>query len=91
MINLQVVTTCRFCIIQGDDLMGSAIISFGSYTQTMKAQKFLAMRGIQAVVMRMPRGGSTGCGYGVRVYDDPSTLCEMLSRAGFDCRDYQIN
>lgn len=64
--------------------MNSAIIVMKSMTEANKAKYYLEQLKIKCVIEKITakRGG---CGYGLRVYDDPEMICRQLSAANIVC------
>ena|GEM_PF-872346 len=66
--------------------MGYSIIPLDSYTAALKAQRFLASRGVRVTVEKI---GSDrhGCRFGIRTSEPPGMVCGMLAEAGIRCGD----
>jgi len=55
----------------------SALIVLKSMTEAAKARYHLEKFKIEAIVEKVSMAGG-GCGYGIRIKDDPDKVCRML-------------
>lgn len=62
------------------------IIVLTSMTQANKAQSHLNKMRIQSRIERI-KLYNRGCGYGLRVYENPDKICEILFRINIDCME----
>lgn len=68
--------------------MKASLIILNTMTQCIKAQKYLIGLGIKASVERITGiNTKTGCGYGVRVYENPDKVCRLLVNIGINCTE----
>ncbi len=63
--------------------MKSSLIMLNSYTDAMRASRYLSSIKIRADVEKSTSGGS--CAYGIRVYEQPEKVCRLLSAANVRC------
>ncbi len=61
-------------------------ISIGSITYAMKAEELLSSLGYFCRVERTPKNMGSGCGYSLRVKDEPSFITAQLKRHGIPYR-----
>ena len=64
--------------------MKSALIVLKSMTEAAKARYHLEKFKIEAVVEKVSLTGG-GCGYGVRIKEDPDKVCRMLGLIKINC------
>ena len=62
--------------------MTYTLISVSSVTYAMKAKNLLNGMGRYCEIERADRNSRTGCGYSLRVRDDPSEICGILGKSG---------
>lgn len=63
--------------------MKSALIMLNSYTETVRAAKYLGSLKIRAVTEKSTSGG--GCSFGIRVDESPEKVCRLLSAVNIRC------
>lgn len=60
------------------------LIVLSSITYAYKARDYLEKKGIKAYIDRIPTNlRKTGCGYGLKVRDNPYKIANMLREANF--------
>lgn len=69
--------------------MTYTLISVSSITYAMKAKTLLNNTGRYCEIERQERNSRVGCGYSLRIKDDPQTVCEILERAGIAIKGRQ--
>lgn len=62
--------------------MRYTLIAISSITYAMKAKRILNNMGYYCEIERTPKNLATGCGYSVRVKDDPEMISGILERNG---------
>ncbi|MCL1832709.1 MAG: hypothetical protein FWG45_07375 [Oscillospiraceae bacterium] len=62
----------------------STVITLKSITEANKAKRQLSNYRIKSEVEKI-HGTRNGCVYGIRVYDDPSKICRLLSTVNIHC------
>ncbi len=68
------------------------LFAVSSITYAMKGKKLLNNMGYFAEVEKTPQGLATGCGYSLRVRDDPNYLANLLTSNGIEIKDRrQVN
>lgn len=68
--------------------MGKQLIVLSSITYAYKARDYLEKKGIKSYIDRIPTNlRKTGCGYGLKVNDDPYKIAEILKNANFKVKD----
>lgn len=71
--------------------MYASLIGMKSLTYAMKAQRYLARKGINVPIERLPNGHRSGCGYCIRVFGQNAAnggvtrICSLLSEIGIGC------
>ncbi len=70
---------CRITVIvrKGGELMEN-LITMTSITYAMKAKNMLNYNGVYCEVVRTPAGVGSGCGYSIKIKDDPEKIAKML-------------
>lgn len=66
--------------------MKSAILMMSSVTEANKAKYHLEKLRIKSVVEKITSRRS-GCGYGIRVYEEPEKICRLLSLSNIFCKE----
>ncbi len=64
--------------------MKSYFIVINSMTLANKAKLYLQNMNIRCQIERN-KSLTSGCGFGIRVYDDPYEICEILRRINVPC------
>ncbi len=68
------------------------LFAVSSITYAMKGKKLLNSLGYFAEIEKTPQGLASGCGYSIRVRDDPNYLANILSGSGVEIKDRrQVN
>lgn len=67
--------------------MTYTLIAVSSITYAMKAKRLLNNMGYYCEVEKTPKNMSTGCGYSIRVKDDPEMISGMLTKNGITNKD----
>lgn len=62
--------------------MKYTLLAVSSITYAMKSKKILNGMGIFCEIEKTPKNLSSGCGYSVRVRDDPDRIVGILERNG---------
>ncbi len=62
--------------------MRYTLIAVSSITYAMKAKRMLNNLGYYCEIERTPKNLATGCGYSIRVRDDPEMISSILDRNG---------
>ncbi len=65
------------------------LFAVSSITYAMKGKRLLNSLGYFAEIEKTPKGLATGCGYSLRVRDDPATLYSLLTSNGVEIKDRQ--
>ncbi len=63
--------------------MRSTLIMLNSYTEAVRASRYLSSIKIHADVEKSTSRG--GCAYGIRVYEQPEKVCRLLSAINIRC------
>ncbi len=63
--------------------MKSTLIMLNSYTEAMRAARYLSSIKIHAVTEKRTSRG--GCSYGIRVTEPPEKVCRLLSAINIRC------
>ncbi len=63
--------------------MKSALIMLNSYTEAVRASRYLSSIKIHAVTEKSTSRG--GCSYGIRVEEPPEKVCRLLSAVNIRC------
>ena len=58
-----------------------------SITYAMKAKKHLNSRGYKCEIVRTPKNFSSGCGYSIKVFDQPEIIIALLKQQGINPRN----
>lgn len=56
----------------------ASLITMTSITYAMKAKNMLNYNGIYCEVVRTPANVGSGCGYSIKIKDDPEKIVHML-------------
>ena len=67
--------------------MRYTLMAVSSITYAMKAKRILNNMGYYCEIERTPKNLASGCGYSIRVRDDPSLIQPILSRNGIAIKD----
>lgn len=67
--------------------MTYTLIAVSSITYAMKAKRLLNNMGYYCEVEKTPKNMSTGCGYSIRVKDDPEMISGILTKNGITNKD----
>lgn len=67
--------------------MTYTLITVSSVTYAMKAKTVLNNSGRYCEIERQDKNTRTGCGYVIRVRDDPELICSILSKNGIAAKD----
>ncbi len=67
--------------------MTYTLIAVSSITYAMKAKRLLSNMGYYCEVEKTPKNMSTGCGYSIRVKDDPEMISGILTKNGITNKD----
>lgn len=67
--------------------MTYTLIAVSSITYAMKAKRILNNMGYFCEVEKTPKNLSSGCGYSIRVRDDPDLIAEILTKNGISYKD----
>ncbi len=67
--------------------MTYTLISVSSVTYAMKAKNLLNQMGYYCEIERRDKNTRTGCGYMLRVKDDPVLICSALERRGIKTKE----
>ena len=67
--------------------MTYTLITVSSVTYAMKAKKLLNNMGYYCEVERQEKNTRTGCGYVLRVRDDPDLISAILERNGIKTKE----
>lgn len=67
--------------------MTYTLISVSSVTYAMKAKNILNSMGYYCEIERQDKNSRVGCGYSLRVRDDPEFISGILERNGIKTRD----
>lgn len=67
--------------------MTYTLISVSSVTYAMKAKNLLNGMGYYCEIERQEKNSRTGCGYMLRVRDDPDIISGILERNGIKTQD----
>lgn len=67
--------------------MTYTLIAVSSITYAMKAKRLLNNMGYYCEVEKTPKNMSTGCGYSIRVKDDPEMISGILTKNGITNND----
>ncbi len=67
--------------------MTYTLIAVSSITYAMKAKRLLNNMGYYCEIEKTPKGLASGCGYSIRVKDDPEMIKSILSRNGIQHKD----
>lgn len=62
--------------------MKYTLLAVSSITYAMKAKKLLNSMGIFCEVSKTPKNLSSGCGYSVRIWDNPDYVAGILEKNG---------
>ena len=69
--------------------MTYTLITVSSVTYAMKAKKLLNNMGYYCEIERQEKNTRTGCGYVLRVRDDPELISSILERNGIKTKGRQ--
>lgn len=69
--------------------MTYTLIGVSSITYAMKAKKLLNNMGYYCEIERQEKNTRLGCGYMIRVRDDPQLIAGILERHGIKTKDRQ--
>lgn len=64
------------------------LIAVSSITYAMKAKRLLNNKGYYCEIEKTPKNLSTGCGYSVRVKDDPEIIAQILRQNSIECKAF---
>ena len=67
--------------------MTYTLLSVSSVTYAMKAKSLLNSMGYYCEVERREKNTRTGCGYMIRIKDDPALISGILERNGIRVKD----
>ncbi|MCD8006492.1 MAG: DUF3343 domain-containing protein [Oscillospiraceae bacterium] len=67
--------------------MKYTLLAVSSITYAMKAKKLLNGMGIFCEVTKTPKNLSSGCGYSVRIRDNPDYVVGILEKSGIAVKD----
>ncbi len=67
--------------------MTYTLIPVSSVTYAMKSKALLNGMGVYCEVERQEKGSRTGCGYVIRIKDDPKRIIPLLNSRGIAARD----
>ena len=67
--------------------MTYTLISVSSITYAMKAKNLLNNMGYYCEIERQEKNSRSGCGYVLRVRDDPQLISSILERNGIKTKD----
>ena len=67
--------------------MTYTLISVSSITYAMKAKNLLNNMGYYCEIERQEKNTRTGCGYVIRVRDDPQLISNILAKHGITTKD----
>jgi len=82
--------------MKAGDFLKTALIVLKSMTEAGKARHHLEKFKINAVIEKITlntRGRKSavgGCGYGVRVKEDPDKVCRLLGLVNIDCLEIRM-
>ena len=62
--------------------MTYTLINVSSVTYAMKSKNILNNSGYYCEIEREERNKRSGCGYAIRIKDDPAVICGILERNG---------
>lgn len=69
--------------------MNKSLIALTSITYAIKAKKYLNNLGYYCEIERTQKDFSTGCGYSIKVMNDPKKIIEMLEKNEIKCKAYR--
>lgn len=69
--------------------MTYTLIHVSSITYAMKAKKLLNNMGYYCEIERQEKNSRSGCGYVLRIRDDPQLISSILERNGIKTKDRQ--
>ncbi|MCD8107891.1 MAG: DUF3343 domain-containing protein [Oscillospiraceae bacterium] len=67
--------------------MKYTLLAVSSVTYAMKAKKLLNSMGIFCEVSKTPKNLASGCGYSVRIRDNPGYVTGILEKSGIAIKD----
>ncbi|MCD7785459.1 MAG: DUF3343 domain-containing protein [Oscillospiraceae bacterium] len=67
--------------------MKYTLLAVSSITYAMKAKKLLNSMGIFCEVSKTPKNLASGCGYSVRIRDNPDYVSGLLEKNGIAVKD----
>lgn len=67
--------------------MGRYLIAMTSITYAMKAKALLNEKGLYCEIQRTPKDIGSGCGYSLRVQNDPNTIIAFLESGNIPHKD----
>ena len=67
--------------------MTYTLLSVSSVTYAMKAKTLLNNMGHYCEIERQEKNSRTGCGYTIRIKDDPAFITSILERNGIKVKD----
>ncbi len=77
----------REIIFKGVLELTYTLITVSSVTYAMKAKSVLNGAGFYCEIERQEKGSRNGCGYQIRIKDDPAVVCRLLEGRGISCRE----
>lgn len=66
--------------------MKYTLLAVSSITYAMKAKRLLNNMGYYCEIERTPKNLASGCGYSLRIRDDPSVITPILDRNGISVK-----
>lgn len=82
---------CAYTVIKTSEVLSMKMIfSLSSITYANKAKKVLNERGIYCEVIKTPKNFSSGCGYSIKVKDNPDMIIEILRENNILYKDYLV-